>query len=394
MLPDDADLEPLVPVAGGAVALGPPRRGHRRAARSRRDGGGARPRRAAGRGGRGTRRQGALALRGQRPALRGRRRRGGRPGRRQGRRRRCATTAITTCCPSVMDSRTPVAETPESATDGDSPLLANVWSIAWINADDVWALGYHGDGIVVGHIDSGVWLTHPDIANRLWTNPGEIAGQRSRRRQQRLRRRRPRLGLRRSRRQSQRRLRQRRPRHAHCRHGRRRRHRRHPPPAWRRARRSWPARSSTAPVRHAWASIWQSLAVHPGERRPPDHHVAGRARRRLDLSRCARSARRARLRTAGVTSSTRRATTAALRAADRVRADGARAGPLEHRRHALLLDRRGDHRRRDRLPERRRPTLLGARAREVGPRRAVERLAVQPRRRPAEARPGRPRRSS
>ncbi len=75
---------------------------------------------------------------------------------------------------SVMDSRTPVAPAPEAA--GESPLLANVWSIGWINADDAWALGYHGDGIVVGHIDSGVWLTHPDIANRLWTNPGEVAG--------------------------------------------------------------------------------------------------------------------------------------------------------------------------------------------------------------------------
>ncbi|MBA4378767.1 MAG: hypothetical protein C0395_09000 [Gemmatimonas sp.] len=73
---------------------------------------------------------------------------------------------------SVMDSR--VADAP--APTGGSPLLANVWSIGWINADDVWALGYHGDGIVVGHIDSGVWLAHPDIANRLWTNPGEIAG--------------------------------------------------------------------------------------------------------------------------------------------------------------------------------------------------------------------------
>jgi len=75
---------------------------------------------------------------------------------------------------SVMDSRPAAAPAPAPAAE--SPLLANVWSINFINADDAWALGYHGDGIVVGHIDSGVWLTHPDIANRLWTNPGEIAG--------------------------------------------------------------------------------------------------------------------------------------------------------------------------------------------------------------------------
>ena len=37
---------------------------------------------------------------------------------------------------------------------------------------------------------------HPDLAANIWTNPGEIAGQRRRRRRQRLRRRRARLGLR------------------------------------------------------------------------------------------------------------------------------------------------------------------------------------------------------
>ena len=29
---------------------------------------------------------------------------------------------------------------------------------------------------MVAHFDTGVWLTHPDIASRLWVNPGEIVG--------------------------------------------------------------------------------------------------------------------------------------------------------------------------------------------------------------------------
>ncbi len=53
---------------------------------------------------------------------------------------------------------------------------AVAWSVAWIDAPEAWALGYTGSGIVVGHIDSGVYLTHPDIAGNLWVNTGEIAG--------------------------------------------------------------------------------------------------------------------------------------------------------------------------------------------------------------------------
>jgi hypothetical protein len=43
-------------------------------------------------------------------------------------------------------------------------------------APQLWALGVHGEGILVGSIDSGTWRTHPDLVNRHWTNPGEIPG--------------------------------------------------------------------------------------------------------------------------------------------------------------------------------------------------------------------------
>jgi serine protease len=51
------------------------------------------------------------------------------------------------------------------------------WGVKWVHAQRVWIeLGYTGQGVVVGHLDSGAWLAHPDLANRIYQNPGEIAG--------------------------------------------------------------------------------------------------------------------------------------------------------------------------------------------------------------------------
>jgi len=71
----------------------------------------------------------------------------------------------------IDDDNHPVsnpAESPERAE------LA--WGIPWIGADQVWALGYDGSGIVVAMIDSGTDYTHSDLAGRLWYNRDEIPG--------------------------------------------------------------------------------------------------------------------------------------------------------------------------------------------------------------------------
>ncbi len=50
-----------------------------------------------------------------------------------------------------------------------------VWNVKAIHADRVWnELGYKGDGIIVGHVDTGVWMTHPDLRDHIWVNPAEI----------------------------------------------------------------------------------------------------------------------------------------------------------------------------------------------------------------------------
>lgn len=45
-----------------------------------------------------------------------------------------------------------------------------------LEADRLWAAGFRGDGVVVGIIDTGVDASHPDLAQRQWTNPLEIPG--------------------------------------------------------------------------------------------------------------------------------------------------------------------------------------------------------------------------
>lgn len=63
----------------------------------------------------------------------------------------------------------------DSGAPGKAARADTVWSVKYVHADRVWnEMGYTGEGIVVGHIDSGVDLDHPDLVGRLWTNPYEI----------------------------------------------------------------------------------------------------------------------------------------------------------------------------------------------------------------------------
>jgi len=38
-------------------------------------------------------------------------------------------------------------------------------------APGAWKLGYTGQNVVVGEVDTGIWYTHQDLANHLWTSP-------------------------------------------------------------------------------------------------------------------------------------------------------------------------------------------------------------------------------
>jgi subtilisin family serine protease len=52
----------------------------------------------------------------------------------------------------------------------------NTWGLDLLNVPDVWAAGFTGKGVVVAVIDSGVDITHPELATNVWINTDEIMG--------------------------------------------------------------------------------------------------------------------------------------------------------------------------------------------------------------------------
>ncbi|MCD6087711.1 MAG: S8 family serine peptidase [Candidatus Hydrothermae bacterium] len=61
----------------------------------------------------------------------------------------------------------PVVKINRAAPDGQSsdPMTPG-WNIQQINADDVWAMGHMGDGVIIGQMDTGVDYTHPALSGK------------------------------------------------------------------------------------------------------------------------------------------------------------------------------------------------------------------------------------
>jgi subtilisin family serine protease len=62
-----------------------------------------------------------------------------------------------------------------SAVSND-PAAASQWALNKIGATTAWNTTTGSRSVVVATIDSGIDLTHPDLAANVWTNPREIAG--------------------------------------------------------------------------------------------------------------------------------------------------------------------------------------------------------------------------
>ena len=62
-----------------------------------------------------------------------------------------------------------------SQTPND-PLYGDQWGLAKIGAQAAWDISTGDPAVTIAIVDSGVDLTHQDLANQLWINPGEVSG--------------------------------------------------------------------------------------------------------------------------------------------------------------------------------------------------------------------------
>lgn len=71
---------------------------------------------------------------------------------------------------------TGVLPMPALAAVPDDPLLGRQWYLEQVKAYDAWDAVTGSSEVIVAVLDTGVDLDHPDLAENLWRNPGEIAG--------------------------------------------------------------------------------------------------------------------------------------------------------------------------------------------------------------------------
>jgi subtilisin family serine protease len=58
----------------------------------------------------------------------------------------------------------------------NDPDVAKQWYLQAVHLPDAWEFSKGSPTVVIAVLDSGVDLTHPDLRDRIWTNPEEIAG--------------------------------------------------------------------------------------------------------------------------------------------------------------------------------------------------------------------------
>lgn len=78
--------------------------------------------------------------------------------------------------PAALQDAAPAGPAAPAPPPGATGAVAPEPNLAALQAPDLWALGYDGAGVLVANIDFGTNWSHPDLVNRIWTNPGEVAG--------------------------------------------------------------------------------------------------------------------------------------------------------------------------------------------------------------------------
>ncbi len=72
----------------------------------------------------------------------------------------------------------PISDKPHNPTDitPNDPLLDEEWGLSKIGAPAAWQVTTGSPTVAIAIIDSGIDMSHSDLAGKLWVNPGEIAG--------------------------------------------------------------------------------------------------------------------------------------------------------------------------------------------------------------------------
>jgi len=63
-----------------------------------------------------------------------------------------------------------------AATTPTDPLFPDQWGLDKIDAPEAWDVITGTNTVIIAIIDSGIDFSHPDLAGKIWVNPGEIAG--------------------------------------------------------------------------------------------------------------------------------------------------------------------------------------------------------------------------
>lgn len=73
--------------------------------------------------------------------------------------------------------KVPVFDLPDTLpAEAGNIMSAIECGVSAMRAPQVWNQGITGRGAVIAVIDTGACLTHPDLVNQLWRNPGEVPG--------------------------------------------------------------------------------------------------------------------------------------------------------------------------------------------------------------------------
>lgn len=73
--------------------------------------------------------------------------------------------------------KVPVFDLPDTLPAEAGGIMSAIeCGVSAMRAPQVWDQGITGRGAVIAMIDTGACLTHPDLVNQLWRNPGEIPG--------------------------------------------------------------------------------------------------------------------------------------------------------------------------------------------------------------------------